>query len=404
MRPVSSKRSGSLASLREGNRDRVIDALRVRGLASRAELARITGLSRSTVSTIVNDLIAAGLALEREDHADGEAQAGRPPVMVALDSSAGIALGIDFGHRHLRVAVSDLSHTVLAEAWQELDVDHSADDGLAAASGFVEQVLAEAGVDRSRVIGAVMGLPGPIARATGAVQDSSILPGWVGIAAAADASTRLGLHVEVENDANLGALAELVWGAAKGHTEVAYIKVSSGIGAGLIADGRLRHGVGGTAGEIGHTVLDSRGPVCRCGNRGCLETLASARAVAEQLSESRQEQVSTRRMLELSAAGDAATRRLVEDAGRVLGVAVANLCNLVNPECVVIGGDLSLAGDVLLDPVRDVVRRNAIPSAAEDTEVVAGTLGERAEVLGALALVMHESERFAAPGLLSEAA
>ena len=404
MRHVSSRRSGSLASLRESNRDRVIDALRVRGVASRAELARITGLSRSTVSTIVNDLIGAGLALEREDVPDGEAQAGRPPVMVALDSSAGIALGIDFGHRHLRVAVSDLSHTVLAEAWRELDVDHSADDGLEAAAGFVEQVLEEAGVDRSRVIGAVMGLPGPIARATGAVQDSSILPGWVGVSAAADASSRLGLQVEVENDANLGALAELVWGAAMGHSEVAYIKVSSGIGAGLITDGRLRHGVGGTAGEIGHTVLDSGGPVCRCGNRGCLETLASARAVADQLSESRREEISTRRMLELSASGDAATRRLIEDAGRVLGAAVANLCNIVNPECVVIGGDLSLAGDVLLDPVRDVVRRNAIPSAADDTEIVAGTLGERAEVLGALALVMHESERFAAPGLVGAAA
>lgn len=401
---VSSKRSGSLASLREGNRERVIDALRVRGVASRAELARITGLSRSTVSTIVNDLIAADLAVEREGQPDGEVQAGRPPVMVALNSSAGIALGIDFGHRHLRVAVSDLSHTVLAEAWQELDVDHSATDGLAAAARFVEQVLAEANVDRSRVIGAVMGLPAPITRATGAVQDSSILPGWVGVPAAAEASARLGLQVEVENDANLGALAELVWGAAKGHTEVTYIKVSSGIGAGLITGGRLRHGVGGTAGEIGHTVLAAGGPVCRCGNRGCLETLASARAVADQLSQSRQENISTRRMLELSAAGDAATQRLIADAGRVLGVAVANLCNLINPESVVIGGDLSLAGDVLLDPIREVVHRNAIPSAAEDIEIAAGTLGERAEVLGALALVMHESERFAAPGLISEAA
>ena len=324
--------------------------------------------------------------------------------MVALDSSAGIALGIDFGHRHLRVAVSDLSHTVLAETWRELDVDHSAEDGLAAAADFVEQVLAEAGVDRNRVIGAVMGLPGPIARATGAIQDSSILPGWVGVTAASEASVRLGLQVEVENDANLGALAELVWGAAKGHSEVAYIKVSSGIGAGLITEGRLRHGVGGTAGEIGHTVLDANGPVCRCGNRGCLETLASARAVAAQLSQSRFEDVSTRRMLELSAAGDAATRRLIADAGRILGVAVANLCNIVNPECVVIGGDLSLAGDVLLDPVRDVVSRNAIPSASEDAEVVAGTLGERAEVLGALALVMHESERFAASSEVGAAA
>jgi predicted NBD/HSP70 family sugar kinase len=205
--------------------------------------------------------------------------------------------------------------------------------------------------------------------------------------------------VVVENDANLGALAELTWGAAKGRSEIAYIKVASGVGGGLISGGRLSHGVGGTAGEIGHTVVAENGPVCRCGNRGCLETLASARAVTNLLSLSRREQISTRRMLELSDSGDAATRRLIGDAGRALGVAVANLCNIVNPECVVIGGDMALTGDVLLNPVRETVKRNAIPSAAADTEIVSGVLGERAEMLGALALVMHESERFAAPGL-----
>ena len=152
--------------------------------------------------------------------------------MVALDSSAGLALAIDFGHRHLRVAVSDLSHSVLAETWRELDVDHSADEGLAAAADFVDQVLAEAGVDRDRVIGVAMGLPAPINRATGMVQASSILPGWVGVDAVAEASQRLRLPVVVENDANLGALAELMWGAAKGRSDIAYLKVASGIGGG----------------------------------------------------------------------------------------------------------------------------------------------------------------------------
>ena len=289
--PSVRRRSGSLTSLREGNRKRVIDALRERGLASRAELARITGLSRSTISTIVGDLVDAGLVGERDGQpADGETHAGRPPVMVALNSSAGLALGIDFGHRHLRVAVSDLSHTVLAEAWREMDVDHSASHGLDAAADFVDQVLDEAGAERSRVIGVGMGLPAPIDRASGTVQDSSILPGWVGVDAAADASKRLGMPVEVENDANLGALAELVWGAAAGRSEVVYIKVSSGIGAGLISGGRLQHGIGGTAGEIGHMVVVDGGPVCRCGNRGCLETVASTSAVAELLSDSRREE------------------------------------------------------------------------------------------------------------------
>jgi predicted NBD/HSP70 family sugar kinase len=398
------RKSGSLASLREANRKRVIDALRERGLASRAELARITGLSRSTVSTIVGDLLASGLAGERDGQPDGETHAGRPPVMVSLNSSAGLALGIDFGHRHLRVAVSDLSHTVLAETWRELDVDHSADEGLDAAVEFVDQVLDEAGVDRARVIGVGMGLPAPIDRATGTVQAASIFPGWVGVDAAAEASSRLGMPVEVENDANLGALAELVWGAAKGKSEVAYIKVSSGIGAGLISAGRIQHGVGGTAGEIGHTVIAEGGPVCRCGNRGCLETLASSRAIAELLSASRGEVISPRRVLEFAASGDAAAERLIGDAGRAVGIAVANLCNLLNPECVIVGGDLSVAGEMLLGPMREAVSRNAIPSASDDLEILAGVLGERAELLGALALVMQESDRFSAPELVSAAA
>jgi predicted NBD/HSP70 family sugar kinase len=390
--------SGSLSSLRESNRRRVIDALRERGTVSRAELARVTGLSRSTVSTIVADLIESGLAAEG-DGATPDGHAGRPPVMVSLDSSAGLALGIDFGHRHLRVAVSDLSHTVLAETWREIDVDHSAEHGLAAAAEFVDQVLEEAGVDRGRVIGAGMGLPAPIDRASGTVESSCILPGWVGVDAAAEARRRLGMLVAVENDANLGALAELVWGAGQGKSDVAYIKLATGIGAGLILGGRIHHGVGGTAGEIGHTLIVEAGAVCRCGNRGCLETLASARAIADLLSASRGEQISTRRLLELSAAGDAAAQRLIGDAGRAVGVAVANLCNLLNPQCVIVGGDLSAAGDVLLEPLGDSVRRNAIPSTVEDIEIVPGVLGERAELLGALALVMHESDRFFTPEL-----
>jgi predicted NBD/HSP70 family sugar kinase len=398
------RRSGSLASLREGNRKRVVDALRERGLASRADLARMTGLSRSTISTLVTDLMESGLAVERDGQGDGTTHAGRPPVMVSLDTSAGLALGIDFGHRHLRVAVSDLSHTVLAETWREMDIDHSAREGLDAAADFVEQVLREAGGDRDRVIGVVMGLPAPIDRETGTVQDSSILPGWVGVDAAAEASARLGLPVEVENDANLGALAELVAGAGKGRSEIVYLKVATGIGGGLISGGRIQHGVRGTAGEIGHTRLLDGGPVCRCGNRGCLETVASGRAITALLSQSRAEEISTRRLLALAEAGDAAARRLIGDAGHALGIATANLCNILNPECVIVGGDLSAAGDVLLDPMREAVRRNGIPSAVADFEVLAGVLGERAEMLGALALVMHESERFQAPALMSEAA
>jgi len=403
---VESSDSGSLRSLRELNRGRVIDALRERGTASRAEIARATGLSRSTVSSIVTDLMEAGLVSEPGE-ATGVAfgaHGGRPPVLLSLDKSAGLALGVDFGHTHLRVAVSDLSHEILAEAGQELDVDHSAPEGLDAAEQLVRQVVAEAGVDGNRVLGVGMGLPGPINRSTGAVGSSSILPGWVGVDAATEMGRRLGLPVHVENDANLGALAEFVWGSGKGHSNVVYIKLSSGVGAGLLFAGRLHQGAGGTAGEIGHTPAQHGTAICRCGSRGCLETVASARAIAEQLGVSRGEPVSTKEMLELTADGDPAASRLISEAGREIGVALAGLCNLLNPDCVIIGGDLSGAGELITEPVMESIRRYAITSAAEQVSVVAGVLGERAELLGALALVLHARDGVLGSGPPAEVA
>ena len=396
---MESSDSGSLRSLRELNRGRVINALRERGRASRAEIARATGLSRSTVSSIVSDLIESGLLTEERDAlgvAYGEA-GGRPPVLLSLDPSAGLAVGIDFGHTHLRVAVSDLSHEVLAETRRELDVDHSADQGLDAAVELVDQVLNEAKVDRNGVLGVGMGLPGPINSSTRTVGSSSILPGWVGVDAAAEMERRLRLPVHVENDANLGALAEYVWGSGRGHSDVIYIKLSSGVGAGLLLGGRLHEGAGGTAGEIGHTPAQQGTAICRCGSRGCLETVASARAIAEQLGASRGEPVSTQELLRLTAEGDPAAARLIAEAGREIGVALAGLCNLINPDCVIIGGDLSAAGELITEPIFESIRRYAITNAAEQVTVVAGVLGERAELLGALALVLHAGDGVLAP-------
>ena len=396
---MESSDSGSLRSLRELNRGRVVNALRERGRASRAEIARATGLSRSTVSSIVSDLIESGLLTEERDAlgvAHGEA-GGRPPVLLSLDPSAGLAVGIDFGHTHLRVAVSDLSHEVLAETRRELDVDHSADQGLDAAVELVDQVLNEAKVERNAVLGVGMGLPGPINSSTRTVGSSSILPGWVGVDAAAEMQRRLRLPVHVENDANLGALAEYVWGSGRGHSDVIYIKLSSGVGAGLLLGGRLHEGAGGTAGEIGHTPAQQGTAICRCGSRGCLETVASARAIAEQLGASRGEPVSTQELLRLTAEGDPAADRLIAEAGREIGVALAGLCNLINPDCVIIGGDLSAAGELITEPIFESIRRYAITNAAEQVTVVAGVLGERAELLGALALVLHAGDGVLAP-------
>jgi predicted NBD/HSP70 family sugar kinase len=383
---------GALRSLRDHNRRRVIEALGERGVASRADLARATGLSRSTVSSVVADLQRAGLVSERSGGEPAEAGVGRPPVMIALDRSAGAVAGVDFGHSHVAVALADLSHTVIAELWRDLDVDHAARDGLDAASDLFDQATQEAGIEPSSVLGVGMGVPGPIHLPNQTVGSTSILPGWVGVDAGRELSDRLGLPVKVENDANLGALAELVFGAGRGVSDFAYITVSSGIGAGFVIGGRLHRGAGGTAGEIGHTGFNGTGRVCRCGNRGCLETTAAAGPIVAAVSAGRGEPVTVPRVIELADAGDALAQRVLADAGREIGVAVANLCNLLNPERVIVGGELSAAGDVLLVPIVQSLRRHAIPTAASDVDVVAGQLGRRAEVMGALAVVLRDPQ------------
>jgi predicted NBD/HSP70 family sugar kinase len=391
---VGGESSGSLGSLRERNRSLVLDALRELGVASRAAVARHTGLSRSTVSSLVAELQEAGLVIDRRDgpEPEGTARGGRPPTLIGLDRSAGVAVGIDYGKRHLAVAAADLSHTVLAESWREMPEGYGAESGLDEASDLVREVLDSAGVDRSTVIGVGLGLPGPINLATGMIGSAGILPGWVDVCVADQMSERLGLPVQVDNDANLGALSELHWGAGRGSSSLAYLKVSTGIGAGLVVGGRLFRGAGGTAGEIGHTMIDETGPICRCGSRGCLETMAAGPAIVELLRPSLGEDLTAEGVLERAANGDPGCKRAIGDAGRYIGSALADLCNLVNPERIVVGGSIGASGEVLLEPMRNAVRHRVIPSAGEDVEIVPGALGDRAELLGAVALVLYEGQ------------
>jgi len=379
---------GALALLRESNRDKVLQALRALGVASRPEVARHTGLSRSTVSTIVAELVDEGLIVSRANGRRQAAGSGRPPALIALNPSGGMAVGMDFGKRHLSIALADLSHEIVAEERVVLSADYQAEEAMVTAAKRVERLLTEAATDRSRVVGVGMGIPGPI-HESGLVGSSAILPGWVGAAPQQRMSQLLELPVKVGNDASLGALAEYAWGAGRGAGVVVYLKLATGIGSGIVIDGLLFDGVGGTAGEIGHTTIDDEGDLCRCGNRGCLETLAGGPAIAQLVSRSLGEKLEPDDVIRRAVEGDAGCRRALADAGRHIGVAVANLCNLVNPERIVVGGSVGQAGALLLDPLMESVSLRAIPSAAEDVEIVPGELGERAELLGALAFVLR---------------
>lgn len=372
----------STAALRAANARRVLDALR-RGPASQAELARRTGLAPATVSAIVRTLTAAGSV----DVSVGTSN-GRRANEVRLGGGP-LAAGIDLDHRHIRVVVG--AGPVLAERFVRLDADLSAAEGIDTAVRLLEEALRESGRDRLAAV--ALGLPAPVDARTGEVGSSSILPNWVGVRAEDVLRERLGLPVVVDNDSNLGALGEMTWGASAGKRDSAYIKASTGIGAGLVIAGELFRGRAGTAGEIGHTTIDENGPVCRCGNRGCLEMLAGVPILLRLLEQAYGRTLTLADAIARAQAGDPGCVRVIADAGRHIGVAAANLANLLNPEVIVVGGELAQAGDLLLEPLRTVVRRYAIPSAASLAEVVTTQLGDRAEALGALALALQHAER-----------
>jgi predicted NBD/HSP70 family sugar kinase len=398
---------GSQQRLKETNRALVVDQLRAEGGLSRAQLARRTGLSRTTISNLVGELMADGLAIEPGDDgaavdADGKrSSAGRPSRKVMLDVSAGAAVSIDIGARHMSVAVGDLGHRVLARRWVTLAHGHGFETGLDAAETMVAELLGEANVEREQVIGVAAGLPAPVSYPEGLVASTNILPGWAGVALSRELSERLQLPAVVDNDANLGALAEATRGAGAGGEQVAYIKVATGIGAGLIHSGRLFRGSSGTAGEIGHVTVAADGPICRCGNRGCLELYAGGGALLEAIRSNMPEIDSIEKLVDRALEGDKACQRVIGDAGMQLGVAAAGMVNLLGPDRIVIGGELSRAGDLLLEPMRTAVARSAVRTAAEQAVIVAASLGAEAEVLGGLLLVLTEPGRFGADNIVA---
>lgn len=374
---VSPTAPGSTAALRLANVDRVVRALRSGGPLTQAEVSRTTELAPATVSNIVKSLVAAGVL-------QTSGGAGRRGATVEFAETAGVVAGVDFGHSHVQVGLGDLSGRVLASRQVPLVHDHRYDDGL----GVALELLAELsdglpGPARS-LHGVGLGLPAPIGT-TGLVDAGSILPGWIGVDAAAVAGEAFGVTTIVDNDANLGALAEFTVGAGVGTHSMAYIKVASGVGCGLVLDGRVYRGGLGTAGELGHVTIDESGPLCRCGNRGCLEAYVGGSSLIQQYAPV-QTDIGVPELIDRALDGDVGARRLVEDAGRHLGHAVSLVANLLAPEAVVVGGEVGVAGDLLLDAVREGLRRHALENVVGRIRVVPAALGTESSAVGAVLL------------------
>ena len=301
---------GSTASLRTANQHRVVDAIRAGNELSQAEISRLTELAPATVSNIVRVLSTAGF-LEQT------AGSGRRGATVRISRQAGLVAGVDFGHSHVQVSIGDLAGQVIATKQRPLDNDHAHKEGLALARRLLKGLLSDLPKTHGALQAVGLGLPSPIGR-TGVIDSGSILPGWVGVQAAEAAGAVFDVPTVADNDANLGALAESRVGAGVGLSSMVYLKIASGVGAGLVLDGRVYRGGLGTAGEIGHMTMDENGPLCRCGSRGCLEAYVGGFSLVNQLAPL-QPDITIAGLVELAQAEDVSARRLMEDAGRLPG-------------------------------------------------------------------------------------
>jgi len=361
---------------------------------TRAALADV-GLSRSTVQSVVEELAEAGMVIEiGPDIASG---LGRPPIRVGLRGSLGVTVGVEISNWTIRVTVCDLAQQPLLHTSTPADDRANPVMTLTRASALIDEALARTGFRRDQILGVGIALPGPIQRRTGLTGRACTLKPFVGVNCKELASAVLRLPVLVDNDANLAALAEVTWGAAKGCRDLAYVYSATGIGVGFIVNGELYSGANGTAGEIGHTTIDENGLVCECGGRGCLNTLADPDAIIRNLKQSHGTGLTIAEVIALAHAGDAGCRRVLADAGRHIGVATANMYNLLDPELIVIGGSLAPAGEILIDPLRESMARRAIHAGEAIPPVIVGELGEQAVVTGAAAAVLADAASFPLP-------
>ena len=362
---------------------------------TRPAISRLTGLSRSTVSGIVHELMAAGQV--EESHV-AKSSGGRPPVVIRFKDAAFHVVGVEMGASHVTAVLSDLRGRIVASVRTEYDVQGDPPGTLRVLGDFIARCI-EALPAGSRLVGIGIGVPCPVDATLPDHLSERILPAWRDVRLAGWVHRRFGTRVFVENDANLGALAEHRWGVATDVDHFTYIKVATGVGAGHVIGGEIFRGAAGIAGEIGHSAVLVDGRQCRCGLHGCLEAQIGSQSIVDQARErlragetsalADQPELSLADVVAAARSGDGLALSLIEDAGRYLGIAVANLLNLMNPAKVVVGGRLTAAGDLLLQPLRRTIRDRALWTSIERAEVSLSELGDEQVALGAATLVIQ---------------
>ncbi|HEX2765362.1 MAG TPA: ROK family transcriptional regulator [Candidatus Limnocylindria bacterium] len=369
---------------------------------SRSELAARTGLSRGTVAQRVAELIELGLIVETDP---GPSTGGRPPRRMSFRADAGHVLVADLGATSIDVAVTDLDGRILGHRDEPADVAAGPERCLARVDELFDELTSATRDLPGRLWGIGIGVPGPVEFRSGRPISPPIMPGWDGYPVRERFAERHGAPVWVDNDVNILALGEWRSGIAVGHDNAIVVKIGTGIGAGIISNGRIHRGAQGAAGDIGHIqVIDDASIVCRCGNVGCLEALAGGAALGREgeavavagrsdrmrVALDQHGRVTAEDVARAASFGDPVAVSMLLAAGHRVGLVLAGLVNFFNPGVVVVGGGVAQSGDQLLAAIRETVYRRSLPLATRDLSIQRSSLGALAGVIGASTMVIEE--------------
>lgn len=381
-------------NIRNFNKHAAVDLIRfaAKGL-SRTDLAEEMGLTRAAVTIIINDLISSGIIIETESRTTSS---GRRPVVLEINPNHGLVAAIDMGAMHLSVALGDFSARILEEVEVDFKIAEGPEKCLQEADQVLKELLGKRGLTPSDLAGVGVGVPGPVIAEQGMVMAPPIMPGWDKFAIRTTLEKQWKTAITLNNDAELGALGEWAYGAGRGERNLAFIKVGSGIGAGLMINQQIYGGTTGSAGEIGHLTVDQNGPLCMCGNHGCLEAFAGGHAIASQatklvasgkrtlLSEKSFGSLTAQDVAEAARRGDLPAQEILKRSGTYIGIAIAGLINLFNPSTVIIGGGVAQVGDLLTGPIRQAVRERSLRASEHVVKITTAMLGRRSSLIGAL--------------------
>lgn len=365
------------------NRVSILNAIKSYGPIARTDIAELTGLSPATVTGLTAELIDDGLVLIKEE---GDSRGGRRPILLALDSQGAYVIGIKLAEEHATLALTDLNAAIVSKRTVQLterDPEHVS--RILAES--VQTVLDTAGINRSRLLGVGVGLAGVIDSQTGLCRISPH-NGWREVSFAKLLEDELDCIVYLDNNVNTLTRVEQLYGSGQHVRDFLVITIGRGIGMGIVANGQVYRGTRGGGGEFGHMAIDPDGPVCGCGNRGCLETFAAEPWL---LYRARQQGLDVHTPNDLVAAaktGDAVALDVFAQGGRVLGQAIASVVNLLNPALIIISGEGVRAGDFLFSPMREAMQQHMFGQLAEDVEIRIEPLSEDTWARGAASLVL----------------